>query len=200
MDPRIPRLRAGGKARQQVIAELFLEMGPKLQRYFERKGAAPQRAEELVGDVFERILRSCDTYRGDAPLEAWAWSIAPNVMNDEFAAAGKRRGEVALDAMDPEPAQRLLDAARGATADPSIEHCIKRAFAEFSRAQPQCAEALTTLAMEGLDTTALAAVLGRTEGATREFISQCRKKLAVLLEPCLDMLSRLGVEGGHAAG
>jgi RNA polymerase sigma-70 factor (ECF subfamily) len=36
-------------------------------------------AREAVQETFARALRSCDGFRGEAPLEAWLWAILVNV-------------------------------------------------------------------------------------------------------------------------
>ena len=41
-------------------------------------------AEDLVQDVFERILKYRATYRGDAPLPAWLFRIARNARADYY--------------------------------------------------------------------------------------------------------------------
>jgi RNA polymerase sigma-70 factor (ECF subfamily) len=61
-------------------------------------------AEDLVQDVFERILKYRATYRGDAPFSAWMFRIARNARADYY-----RRREPAtsypdaLDGEDPAP-------------------------------------------------------------------------------------------------
>jgi len=61
-------------------------------------------AEDLVQDVFERILKYRATYRGDAPFGAWLFRIARNARADYY----RRREFMApytesMDGPDPAP-------------------------------------------------------------------------------------------------
>lgn len=49
------------------------------------------RGAEAVQEAFARAIRSRDTFRGDAPLEAWVWRIVVNA-----ARAARREPEVEL--------------------------------------------------------------------------------------------------------
>ncbi len=42
----------------------------------------PSSAHDAVQDGFARALRSLDTFRGEAPLEAWVWRIVLNAACD----------------------------------------------------------------------------------------------------------------------
>lgn len=53
---------------------------------------------------------------------------------------------------------------------------FRRCFDAFAAAHPEHATALRWVVEDGLDNAALEQLLGRSPGATREFISQCRKK------------------------
>jgi len=74
-------------------------------------------AEDLVQDVFERILKYRATWRGDAPFPAWLFRIARNARADYY-----RRREVtaayreSMDGEDPAagPERQLEDASEAA--------------------------------------------------------------------------------------
>ena len=51
------------------------------------------------------------------------------------------------------------------------------------------AQALTLIAFYGWDIEEISRFLGRTQGATREYLSQSRKKLRPFLEPCHEYLA-----------
>ena len=63
----------------------------------------------------------------------------------------------------------------------SDSDCIRHAFKLFADTEPDRARALS-LHAEGHDQQDIAATIGRNPGATREYISQCRKKLNALLD------------------
>ncbi|MCE9641455.1 MAG: hypothetical protein K8S22_15150, partial [Betaproteobacteria bacterium] len=107
--------------------------------------------------------------------------IARNALTDHFR---RQRPEQAVEDDD------LIFLAGGAP-DPEIEavsgfrDCVRKAFAAFGEAFRVRAEVLMLVAVEGWDMKELATMLGRTEGATREYVSQCRQKARPFFEPCL---------------
>ena len=53
--------------------------------------------------------------------------------------------------------------------------CVRRAWRAFAADHPERAEALERAVLEEWNTAELAAFLNRSAGATREYVSQCRK-------------------------
>jgi DNA-directed RNA polymerase specialized sigma24 family protein len=53
----------------------------------------------------------------------------------------------------------------------------------FRRDHPQAAAAIAWVAEDGLSIDELSALLGRSRGATRQFLSQSRKKARIYLDP-----------------
>jgi RNA polymerase sigma-70 factor (ECF subfamily) len=130
------------------------------------------------------------SYKGDSPLAAWLWRIAINCMMDHFR---RTKARPADNLNDDEWAalEQNSDAMR--TVDPppeneSLEDCVQRGFAEFAKKSSDRAYVLS-LVMEGFDTAHIAAAIQRTPGATREFISQSRKRIEEFLLPCKEYLS-----------
>jgi RNA polymerase sigma-70 factor (ECF subfamily) len=69
-----------------------------------------------------------------------------------------------------------------------LEDCVRRAYTRFAEAYADRAEILSRVAFDGWDIDDVAVALRRTNGATREYLSQCRKKLKIFLEPCKELL------------
>jgi len=70
----------------------------------------------------------------------------------------------------------------------SFLDCLSKALKIFEKAEKnanKCLEILTLMA-EGWSLKEIAKKIGRTHGATREFFSQCRKKLKPYVQPCRD--------------
>jgi len=68
----------------------------------------------------------------------------------------------------------------------SFLDCLSKALKSFEKAEKnanKCLEILTLMA-EGWSLKEIAKKIGRTHGATREFFSQCRKKLKPYVQPC----------------
>lgn len=177
-------LAAGGRGREAAVMALYDRYGRRFQRHFERHGLPPAQAEELVQEVFIKILRGIDGYRSDAPPGAWLWAIARNTLISHHRQAppehlGDEEIELetllSVEAHDPET-EELIE-------------CIRARFLAFAERHRERADALALLAFHGWKPAELAAHLQRTAAATREYLSQCRKLLRPFLVPCHELMT-----------
>jgi len=83
----------------EMLGTLFDRYHGKLFSYFVRLTGDRALAEDLVQDVFYRILKRRHTYRPGSPFRPWMYQIARNARNDNF----RRRTEVELDEQMAEP-------------------------------------------------------------------------------------------------
>lgn len=58
--------------------------GPRLYGYFYRLCGARDDAEDLLQELFLRVLRTIDRYEHDGQLEAWLFRIATNLIRDRY--------------------------------------------------------------------------------------------------------------------
>jgi hypothetical protein len=103
----------------------------------------------------------------------------------------KRRPAETLDEEGWDNLERESEALRTFDSLPSgesLEDCVGRGFTEFAKNFSERAHVLS-LVMDGFDTAYIAAAIKRTPGATREFISQSRKRIEEFLLPCREYLS-----------
>ena len=183
-------IREGGRKREEGVSLLFRAYATELRRFFAFQCGSRADADDLVQETFVKIVRSIDSYRGDASLQSWIWAVARNRLTDYFRYKGIRPTEN-LDDDGWEQLEQLsphMQVTEQAMEGDSIEDCVHQQFAEFAKASPNGAYALT-LQMEGHDIRFIAGVLKRSEGATREFLSQCRKKIESFLLPCKGYLA-----------
>ena len=183
-------IRQGGRMRDQGVTLLYRKYASHFRKFYIYQGLNAADADDIVQETFVNIVRYCDNYKGDSPLEAWLWRIARNCMNDHFRRTKARPAET-LDDEGWETLEQVSDAMR--TFDPppaneTLEECVDRGFAEFAKKFSERAHVLS-LVMEGFDTTHIAAAIQRSPGATREYISQCRKRVEEFLRPCREYLS-----------
>ena len=61
--------------------------------------------------------------------------------------------------------------------------CVQEQLAKFRESDPKHAETLDFI-LNGLSPEEIRLVIGRSYGATREFMSQCRKKFRPFIEIC----------------
>lgn len=60
------------------LEEIYVEMQPKLFAYFYVKTSDLAASEDLTQDVFYEASKCIHTYRGEASLSTWIYSIAKN--------------------------------------------------------------------------------------------------------------------------
>jgi len=183
-------LRGDLPQRDAAVGQLYRRYGGAFVRYFRRHRATEAQAEDMLQEVFIKMLRAIDGYAGTGSFEAWLWSIARSTL-----ISSTRRADpdcVSLDALDSATAEALVSAGAGRAADPAARDCIGRAFAEFARRYGESAEVLTRVVVDGWGYEELATFRGSSAGAAREFLSQCRKRLTVFIQPCLDLIEGRG--------
>jgi len=175
-------IRAGGKASERGIEMLFRHYSVPFKRYFIKHGLSLADAEDLVQETFVSIVRHCAGFRNECDIKLWLWKIARNAMLSQF--RKKSYYHVDIDEIaDHLPGKEVPECA-----SLSLDECVKGALVRFSQEHAEKAETLTLAAVQGWTTAELAEFLSRTLGATREYISQCRKHFKPYLEPCREFL------------
>ena len=184
-------LQSGGRAREKAVGELYQRYGSAFQRYFERHRTDTAEAEDLVQDVFIKIVRSAGQFRGDATPSVWLWSIARNTLISHHRGApvtfvdppGGDDGDDEWNIPDPAcPVEIQMD-------EEALVDCIRREFARFAEQHADRAQALALVVFHSWQPSEVAQYLGRTAGATREYLSQCRKLLQPFLSRCRHFLA-----------
>ncbi|RMH12774.1 MAG: RNA polymerase sigma factor [Gammaproteobacteria bacterium] len=175
-------IRLGGKKAEQGIAQLYRRYSRPFKRYFIRHGLSQDIAEDLVQETFLNVVRHCSTFRNDCEIKVWLWKIARNAMLGFL-----RKQKPAHEDID-EWIDALPDCEVAECASLSLEECVREAFQRFGQDHRERAETLTLAAVQGWSTAELAEFLGRSLGATRQYVSQCRKFFKPYLEPCREFL------------
>lgn len=180
----LDKIRQGGQPRTEGISQLYRGYARRFLAYFMKHRVPREHAEDLVQDVFVSIVRHAADFRGETRIDAWMWAIARNALIDYFRRA---RPE---DPFDEDELVRLAEAQADPPRESSagLEDCVRKAYAAFAERHADRAEILARFAFDGWSIDDVAAALRRTPGATREYLSQCRKKLKVFLEPCREYL------------
>lgn len=179
------KLRQGGKERAEGIEHLYRRYAKRFLAYFVRHRVPRQDADELVKDVFVSIVQDRDLFQGERRFDAWMWAIARDRLTSHFR---RDHPEVRVD-------DELLELVGNNGVDlapepgSSLEDCAHKAYAAFAAAHPDRAEMLARVAFDGWSIEDLAEALKRTPGAAREYLSECRRKLDVFLEPCRGFLA-----------
>lgn len=180
--------REGGAEIERALRSLDRSLFRSLYSYCMRSLRDPEAARDLVQETFIKVWQRCATYQGDSDLERWVKAILRNTLLDRLRRPSR---EVPLEpgnGMTAEAAERIFELSASAVVTPpdearqaEIAECFQRCWARFERACPEHATVIGWIVEDGLSNEEIAAALGRTAGATREFISQCRKRARIHL-------------------
>lgn len=186
-------IRQGGLERVTGLSALYRARSADLKIFLRyRYKANAQDIEDIVQETFIKIVQNCENYRGDASLWTWMRRIARNCCIDHFREANNRPAENFDDdewftLEKSSPALQVTVTNLSFSGD-NLEDCFSKGFSAFAEKEPERAYALSLVVNE-FDMINISNFLNRTEDATREYLSQCRKKIKKFLEPCREYLS-----------
>jgi RNA polymerase sigma factor (sigma-70 family) len=175
----------GGRVAELGMEQLFKLYAARIKAFYRRHRLSDEVAADLLQETFIKIYRSADQFQGQSKVSTWIWTIARNCMLDYLRS---HKSHESLDELHEEggPMEALVE--QGHEEQAHIQDCVQRGFLAFAKSFPDRAHAMRLAAFEGWNMDELADFLSRTPAATREYISQCRKKLTPFLEHCRDWL------------
>ena len=174
--------RDGGNSIEYALRALDRAYFPLLYRDGVRALRDADAARDLVQETFIRVWQRCATYRGESELFPWIKTIFRNAALDRLRRPERERpleeGEAdgPVDPAIPWPPSPDDEARRR-----ERDACFKRCWRKFEEACPAHAAVMGWIVEDGLGNEEISQLLGRTPGATREFVSQCRKRARVHL-------------------
>jgi len=188
---------AGGRNKELAMNALYHKKAPEFRRYFQRRGLSRELAEDLTQDTFIKIFLAANKFTGDGGFgetsaNSWMWTIAKNRMRDHFRAA-KPNNDISLD-------DETLDEGSGvkikwtlAADNPlnpdeqTVQDCVSHGLEQFAEEHADRARVLE-MKMDDESMASIAQRIGRTYGATREYLSQCKKVFQSYIEHCKPLL------------
>lgn len=179
----------GGKSAEQGIKMIFDSFYPRFKRKFMRTGIPFPQAEELASEAMFKIFRVLLSEKvlpiNPVAFPDWAFTVAQNTAHDYFRSTKEQRNhEVTI----------TDDESEGIALDFTMDHsqmdivtrlCFMQQLDRFYKDYPERASLLETIVYEDEGVAEISKVLGRTLGATREYISQCKKYLYKYLRECI---------------
>jgi RNA polymerase sigma factor (sigma-70 family) len=180
--------REGGAAIERALRLLDRSYFGALFRESLRGLRDHESARDLVQDTFIKVWLRCATFQGDSELLPWIKSILRHALLDRLR---KSTVEVTLDPaedLDHDTQLRIAELSEETIPRPDseaaraqLDECFQRCWRRFEAASPSHALVMAWIVEDGLSHEEIGELLGRTPGATREFISQCRKRARVHL-------------------
>lgn len=181
----LARLEQGGVARRAAVSEIYALFGDRIRRYLLSRGLSAEQADDLLHETFVRVIEHAARLRPDTRFAGWIWRIAHNQMLDLLRRENRLQ---ALDELEDPPIDESAMTPLESLAQDQLADCVRRQYAEFATQHPQRAQVLQWAVSDQLSMEEIASILGRNAGATREFVSQCRKKLRGYLDVCRTLL------------
>ena len=162
---------------EEAYARLFRDIQPALLRYL--NVTAGQAAEDVAGQMWLEVVAGLDDFRGgEESFRAWLFTIARHRAVD----AGRRRDRRRV--AESGIRERLTAAD---TADVAVERASTRATLALISSLPRDqAEIILLRVVAGLDTSAVARIVGKRPGAVRVAAHRGLRQLA-------GMINRVGV-------
>ena len=188
-------IKSGGRQQELALQALYRKSA-EFRRHFLYKGVSEQVAADLVQETIVKIFRNASSFSGgggfgDASANAWMRTIARNALNDLLRA--KKADEVSIDDEelgDASSSALEVELARKNPHGPSVQtaqDCVSKGLENFAAEHPDRARALE-MQLDGEDIASIGHRIGRTVAAAKEYLSQCKKKLAPFIEHCTTLL------------
>lgn len=168
---------ATGTERRPEIRSAYEAYGPELRSYVTRDFGPRVAADDVVDEAFARLIRVTASDRAPSLVRPWLYRVAHNLAIDEFRRLRRlRRDGGGGDGREP------LGSTPGRGAD-DIDAAISRTgIAEALATLPADARRSLLLSAAGYRGPEIAAMLGRSEGATRTLLCRSRRQLRMTLE------------------
>ena len=176
----------GGYAIEQALRALDRSFFTLLYRECVRSLRDADASRDLVQETFIKVWQRCATFHGDSELLPWIKAILRHGILDQLR---RPDGAMTLDDeedMNTEVQRAIGELSRESNPTPDdaarrrqLAECFGRCWERFERDSPAHAAVMSWIVQDGLSNQEISELLGRTPGATREFISQCRKRARV---------------------
>lgn len=172
--PSLERARIVGHAAETELAALYAERRGELLAFLVGMTRDPEAAEDILQEAFLRLVREARAGRMPDQPRAWLYRVAANAAIDRG-----RRGQTLVRFLprlfsrdEPDAPE---DAALRAERDAELHAALGRLSADR--------RAALLLAARGFSGAEVAALLGRSEPATRTLLCRARLELRGLLDP-----------------
>ena len=190
-DSFISACREGGRKIETWLRSFDRQYGASLYREAAMALGSWHAAQDVVQDGMIKVWQRCATFHGPAHPIAWIRTIVRHTLLDHL---DRRRPDSSLwdeeGELTAEASAAVARLSKDQIATPEqalqsgeVEQVFRRCFEAFQRDCPKHAQVLHWVVEEGLNNTEIEELLGRTPGATREFISQCRKRARPYFAP-----------------
>jgi RNA polymerase sigma-70 factor (ECF subfamily) len=155
------------------MTHIFERYHVKLYNFYLRLTGSRQGSEDMVQEVFFRMLRYRHTYRGEGEFSAWMYHLARNVLADQHR---KRSSEPSGEGETGEIPERMPHALEQMEADEERD-LLRRAL---GRLPPEKREVIVLSRYQELRYDAIASILGCSAGAVKVKVHRAMNELRTI--------------------
>lgn len=181
------------QGQELAMRVLFERNAPRLMQHLRFRFNLPESvAEDLTAHAFLRAYERAAGFRGECEVSSWLIQIARNLALDYL------RREKRVEALEDEDfipdgtffceLSATFEEPHGLLARKQVDQCVRERFAVFRLRHPEAATALWERHVNETSPQEITALLGRTYGATCQFLSEWGKKLRQYVASCYAML------------
>lgn len=161
---------------EERLEALFDRCYPRLARYAYARLGNQSEAEDIASEVFVRAFESLDSYRDTgAPMEAWLFRIARNLVIDRY----RRSGRLERVVDDEEHELQGADDPAGKAEQRILMRDVNAALQRLTLDQR---EVVSLRFFGGLSSKEVAGVMKKRDGAVREMQRAALEKLRGMLD------------------
>ncbi len=189
----IQSLALAGAPQQRALKLFYEKFSQPILRWLVHKGTSADEAKDVFQETILKVVKNANGYSGAGAAKAWVWQIARNCLIDHQRKHG-RQHEVEV-AMNDEQWDELASRAAAVPSNgicnskqASVDECVDAGLMQFGEQLPDRAYALV-LQMDGESIEEIGHRIGRTVAATKEYLSQCKKKLLPFISHCRELLA-----------
>jgi RNA polymerase sigma-70 factor (ECF subfamily) len=169
---------------------LWNDFAPPLRAFLARRVPAGVDADDLLQEVFVRVIRHLNTLRATDRPEAWLFQIARNALRDSLRARQRRDGRTdALDIDLPDDSDAASDRASEAELAPCLTSMIGRLPEPYR-------SAIELTSIRGLTQAEAAREAGVSLSGMKSRVQRAREHLRQMLVGCCEI--QIDVRGGVA--
>jgi RNA polymerase sigma factor (sigma-70 family) len=178
----------GGACADLALRQLYDLFGQSMLRFFVHQGASADESQDILQDTLIKVYKSAGQYAGQGTAKAWIWQVARNTLQDAF----RKSQRIRADEISVKPEQwghfEETVAAPVCGSPQSVDQCVADGLEQFAMEMPDRAVALN-LYLEGASMEDISVQIGRSVSATKEYLSQCRKKIKPYIAHCTENLA-----------
>ena len=178
----IESFRAG---RAEAFDEIVLAYDAHVRRLLSQLNAPPSDIEDLTQDVFLRVFRNLDRFRGQSSFYTWLYRISINVFFDHN--KKRKRADVRLSRLQDALSERTR--LREPNDDPFVACCnslVREGLSQAVNALPETFRTVISMReVDDLSYEEIALQTGISIGTVRSRLSRARVRLKEMLGPAL---------------